>query len=93
MAQEAAGAEGGQGFDQVVERLRGVVERLEQGQLGLEDALKTFEEGVQLARRGHALLDAAEKRVEILTRGPGERDAVVPFEADQSDRAERNGGG
>lgn len=80
MAGETApDAQGGAGFDQVVERLRSVVERLEQGQLGLEEALRIFEEGVALARRGHALLDAAEKRVEILTRGPGDSDVVAPF--------------
>ncbi|MCA9676684.1 MAG: exodeoxyribonuclease VII small subunit [Kofleriaceae bacterium] len=54
------------GFDAVVARLRGVVERLEAGQLGLEDALAVYEEGVGLARRGHHLLDAAEKKVELL---------------------------
>jgi len=74
------GAAEATGFDQVVERLRTTVERLEQGQLALEDALRIFEEGVALARRGHALLDAAEKRVEVLTRGPGDSDGVAPFE-------------
>lgn len=54
------------GFDAVVARLRAVVERLEAGQLGLEEALAVYEEGVTLTRRGHALLDAAEKKVELL---------------------------
>jgi exodeoxyribonuclease VII small subunit len=76
------------GFDQVLERLRSVVDRLEQGQLGLEDSLRTFEEGVALARRGHALLDAAEKRVEILTRGASEGGVAVPF----SERPPGSGG-
>ncbi len=54
------------GFDAVVARLRAVVERLEAGQLGLEEALAVYEEGVSLTRRGHQLLDAAEKKVELL---------------------------
>jgi len=54
------------GFDAVVARLRAVVERLEAGQLGLEEALTVYEEGVTLTRRGHQLLDAAEKKVELL---------------------------
>jgi exodeoxyribonuclease VII small subunit len=62
---------GDDGFDQVLDKLRRVVEKLEQGNLSLEDSLKTFEEGVALARRGHALLDGAEKRVEMLVRGEG----------------------
>lgn len=70
-----------EGFDQVLERLRGVVDKLEQGNLSLEESLRTFEEGVTLARRGHQLLDGAEKRVELLVRGPGGEDAVEPFKA------------
>ena len=59
------------GFDAVVARLRAVVERLETGQLGLEEALGVYEQGVALARRGHHLLDAAEKKVEILVSASG----------------------
>jgi exodeoxyribonuclease VII small subunit len=59
------------GFDAVVARLRAVVERLETGQLGLEEALAVYEQGVALARRGHHLLDAAEKKVEILVSASG----------------------
>ena len=57
------------GFDVVIERLRSVVERLETGKLSLEDSLRAYEEGVALARRGHGLLDGAEKRVELLVNG------------------------
>jgi exodeoxyribonuclease VII small subunit len=67
-----------EGFDQVLDRLKGLVDKLEHGTLTLEEALRTFEEGVSLARRGHAILDAAEKRVEMLVRGP-EGETVVPF--------------
>jgi exodeoxyribonuclease VII small subunit len=68
-------------FDQVLERLKGVVDRLEHGNLSLEDSLRTFEEGVLLARRGHGMLDAAEKRVEVLVRPPSgdQPEKVVPF--------------
>lgn len=59
------------GFDAVVARLRTVVEKLETGQLGLEDALSVYEQGVTLARRGHQLLDAAEKKVELLVSASG----------------------
>jgi exodeoxyribonuclease VII small subunit len=54
------------GFDQVVDRLREVVDRLETGNLSLEESLAAYEQGVGLARRGHGLLDSAEKRVELL---------------------------
>jgi exodeoxyribonuclease VII small subunit len=59
------------GFDAVLARLREVVERLEGGNLSLEESLRVYEEGVGLARRGHELLDRAEKRVELLVSSAG----------------------
>lgn len=73
-----------EGFDNVLERLRVIVDKLEHGSLSLEDSLRTFEEGVALARRGHTILDAAEKRVELLVRGDSGNDAVVPFRGGES---------
>lgn len=58
-----------EGFDAVLGRLRKVVERLETGNLSLEESLSAYEEGVGLAQRGHLLLDGAEKRVELLIAG------------------------
>src|SRR6476646_7775347 len=59
------------GFDQILVRLREVVQRLESGELSLEQSLQIYEEGVQLARRGQQLLASAEKRVEILVSASG----------------------
>ena len=71
------------GFDEVLGALKQIVERLENGQLSLEAALAAFEEGVKLARQGAQILDSAERRVEILTRGPGVEEGagrLEPFE-------------
>lgn len=83
------GTDEGIGFDQVVTRLREVVDRLEQGNLGLEDSLRAYEEGVGLARRGHELLDNAEKRVELLVRGARDGEAPVtrPLDPDPDDES------
>ena len=59
------------GFDQVLDRLRLVVDKLEGGKLGLEEQLAAFEQGVGLARRGSRSLELAERRVEELL-GQGE---------------------
>lgn len=67
------------GFDQILVRLREVVQRLESGELSLEQSLQIYEEGVQLARRGQQLLAAAEKRVEILVSASGTVQ-VAPFD-------------
>jgi len=53
-------------FESSLERLTKIVERLENGELGLEESLALFEEGIGLARAAQERLDAAEKRVEEL---------------------------
>ncbi|MGE5183230.1 MAG: exodeoxyribonuclease VII small subunit [Acidobacteriota bacterium] len=67
------------GFDAILGRLREVVQRLESGELSLEQSLAVYEEGVQLARKGQQLLETAEKRVEILVSASGGVE-TVPFE-------------
>lgn len=67
------------GFDQVLDRLRQVVLRLEQGSLSLEQALLAFEDGVMLSRRGSAILDAAEQRVELLIQQDDGSERRQPF--------------
>ncbi len=55
-------------FDSILRQLQSIVERLERADLTLEDSLQAFERGVELSRKGQAILDTAEKRVEILLR-------------------------
>jgi exodeoxyribonuclease VII small subunit len=54
------------GFEAALKRLTAIVERLEGGELSLEQSLALFEEGTRLSRASQAQLDAAEKRVEEL---------------------------
>lgn len=65
-------------FDAILVRLRDVVQKLESGELSLEQSLAVYEEGVQLARKGQHLLASAEKRVEILVSASGNVE-TVPF--------------
>ena len=65
-------------FDAILVRLREVVQKLESGELTLEQSLAVYEEGVQLARKGQHLLASAEKRVEILVSASGNVE-TVPF--------------
>ncbi len=53
-------------FEQSMRELETLVERLEQGDLPLEEALKQFERGVALTKLCQAALKAAEQKVEIL---------------------------
>ncbi len=53
-------------FEDAVKRLSEIVQRLERGDLPLEESLRLFEEGVGLSRQSQAQLDGAQKRVEEL---------------------------
>lgn len=63
-------------FEQVLARLQHVVERLESGDLPLEDSLAVFEEGIRLSRLGARRLDDAERRVEELLGGDSTGDST-----------------
>lgn len=67
-------------FDDILARLRGLVERLESGNLPLEDGLRFFEEGMELCRQGAIVLDKAEKRVEVLLSGAGGSTTTEPLD-------------
>jgi exodeoxyribonuclease VII small subunit len=53
-------------FESSLAELEGLVERLEQGDLALDEALKCFERGVALTRQCQGALKAAQQKVEIL---------------------------
>ncbi len=72
------------GFEAALERLEGLVERLESGELPLEAALVAFEEGVALTRRCADQLGRAERRIESLTR-EGDRLVERPLAEDATD--------
>jgi exodeoxyribonuclease VII small subunit len=58
--------EGPERFDQHMEKLRAIVDRMERGELNLDESLKLFEEGIGLARKLFEILDHSEGRVEEL---------------------------
>jgi exodeoxyribonuclease VII small subunit len=66
-------------FEDALGRLETLVDRLEQGDLELEEALTSFEQGVALTRRCAGQLEAAERRIEILVK-EGEKLLTRPFE-------------
>lgn len=53
-------------FDNGLDRLEALVQRLESGSLGLEEALSVFEEGVKLSQQLQGQLAEAQRRVEVL---------------------------
>lgn len=65
--------------------LEAIVERLEHGDLPLEDSLKQFERGVELTRLCQAALKQAEQKVQLLTAKPGAEAVLTDFEPDERD--------
>ena len=53
-------------FENALKKLDEIVQRLEKGELPLEESLKLYEEGIRLSRLCHAQLDEAQGRIEML---------------------------
>ena len=71
------------GFEQSLKELETLVEKMEQGDLSLEDSLSHFERGVQLSRACQKALKEAEQKVEILMQKNGE-DEITAFDSEDS---------
>ena len=68
-------------FEKALAELETLVERLEDGELSLEESIKTYERGVALGRGALKALDAAEQRVQILDQESGEAGDFDPDSA------------
>ncbi|MCP1673742.1 exodeoxyribonuclease VII small subunit [Natronocella acetinitrilica] len=72
-------------FEQALKELESLVERMEQGELTLEESLRSFERGVELTRLCQRALKDAEQKVEILTTEGGGEPGVEDFEPEKPD--------
>ena len=69
-------------FERALAELEATVDKLEHGELSLEEALAQFERGVALARECQASLKQAEQKVEILLQKTATAQPE-PFEPDE----------
>jgi len=67
-------------FEEALNELESLVETMEQGELTLEESLKSFERGVELTRTCQQALKNAEQKVEILSANTLTAD-LEPFDA------------
>jgi exodeoxyribonuclease VII small subunit len=74
-------------FEKSLVRLEEVVRRLESPQLSLDDAMKLFEEGVQLSRECQKQLEEAEGRVEILLKKADGKLTAEPFDPERENES------
>jgi exodeoxyribonuclease VII small subunit len=71
-------------FETALKELEQIVERMENGQLTLDESLKFFERGVELSRICQASLKQAEQKVEQLMTRHGEQ-LIEPYAPEQDD--------
>lgn len=73
------------GFEDDLKKLENVVERLERGDLTLDESVKLFEEGMKLSIACKAELDKAEGRIQVLVQGKRSSMQVAEMETDEGD--------
>ena len=87
-ARKASGKEKDFKFEEAVDRLEAIVEKLEGSDVPLEEALGLFEEGVRLSKACHKKLAEAEKKVQILLEDDEGNLKAQPFEEDDEEEDE-----
>jgi len=70
-------------FESALRELESLVEKMEQGDLSLEDSLKQFERGVILSRICQQALKSAEQKVEMLMQ-KNTREEIAPFDSEDA---------
>jgi len=75
-------------FEEQLTRLESVVEKLERGELTLDDSVRLFEEGVRLSNACKAELEKAEGRIQVLVEGRNGKVQVADLELDGVDDGE-----
>ncbi len=71
-------------FEEAMDKLEKIVEKLETGGLSLEDSLEKFTEGVELVKFCNKELNKAEKKIEIVLKEDEEYGDIVPFESEEN---------
>ena len=75
-------------FEDALSNLESIVEKLESGELSLEESLAAFEEGIRLSRICSKRLDEAERKIEKLTKGEDGKLQVEDFDSESPEEAE-----
>jgi len=70
-------------FEKAIEELRDIIDKLESGNLPLEDSIKLFQKGVKLIGYSHKKLNEIEKKVEILVKDSEDDLKLEEFEPEE----------
>jgi len=82
-------------YEEAIAELEAIIERIEQGEIGLEESLRQFERGDALVRRCDAVLRDAEQKVEQIDRArlASLGDAAAAAAGDSDGAPDRHAGG
>jgi len=58
-------------FEEAIKELTGIVGKIEQGEIALQDSLKQYERGMALIKHCRTILQKAEKRIEKISGSEG----------------------
>jgi exodeoxyribonuclease VII small subunit len=78
------------GFEEQLTQLETVVERLERGDLTLDESVQLFEEGMKLSHSCKEQLEQAEGRIQVLVESKGGRMQPADLELEAEDQPEAN---
>lgn len=67
-------------FEEALKKLEKIVQDLEKGDLLLDEALKKYQEGIELSRLCSQRLDNAKKRIELLVKNKQGEFELRPFD-------------
>jgi exodeoxyribonuclease VII small subunit len=75
-------------FEEDLTKLEGVVERLERGDLTLDESVRLFEEGVRLSAACKKELAQAEGRIQVLVEGKAGKMQAAEMEQDEDEEVD-----
>jgi exodeoxyribonuclease VII small subunit len=78
-------------FEERLARLEAIVEKLESGEVGLDESLKLYAEGAALIRECRRTLGEAEKRISKLTEAASGELGTEPFEPEEGEEPGEKG--
>ena len=55
-------------FEEALKKLEKIINELESGELSLDESLKIYQEGIELARTCNQKLDSAKKKIDLLSK-------------------------
>lgn len=70
----------GEKFEDYLRQVEEAVQQLESGKLGLEESIDKYENGIKAIKKCYEILEAAEKKIQLLIKDKEGKLQAKPFE-------------